>query len=126
MSDWKTMNRWLSVQATGCTVTVTGTAKPGSGDTSQVAVTDMTDGCYLTFRSVVNFAAESWFHWQKADKNVYFDNYVEIEDPGAAQTENKITFNSVDQIGSAQIQTKFDVVNYNGAVDDPTLILNKP
>ncbi|MGF1747172.1 hypothetical protein [Vibrio cionasavignyae] len=119
------LNRYITVTASNCTL-----KGDGYDNNAVLTVSNIKRGSKLYFQSPNNYplADQNWFHFTDAQKNVYFDNNVKVNPTGEQGiTISFIEFtespNAANTKNSNPISTTFDIVNENGFVNDPTLII---
>ena len=128
------LGRYIKIRAINCDVRIEG-GDPYSGSTKnmKVVVSDIkSSGMSMLFfmtEPQYPLAEQNWFHFRNGVKNIYFDNKVRLNATGSGDvTQSFIQFteepNSTNtNNGNGQISTTFDIVNRNGNLNDPTLVI---
>jgi len=121
------LNQYITVTPSNCTL-----VGSGYGNDAVLTVSDITQASKLYFSSPSQYplADENWFHFKEATKNIYFDNNVHVNPTGASGiTISFISFTATPNARNTNnspntISTRFDIVNENGNLNDPTLTIN--
>jgi hypothetical protein len=128
------LSNYITISAINCNVRVEG-YDPNYGPTNKTKV--IVSGIQpsgismLFFKSVKSYplAEQNWFHFRDGQKNKYFDNKVRLNPTGSKGiNQSFIQFTEEPNLEnsktiSGNISTTFDIVNENGLLNDPTLII---
>jgi hypothetical protein len=126
------ISRNVRVRAINCDIMIKDyDDRPNSKNTTKVIVSNIQPSgtSMLYFESDLPLAEQNWFHFRKGEKNKYFDNKVRLNPTGTSgikqsfiQFTQEPNYNNTNT-GNREISTTFDIVNENGSLNDPTLVI---
>ncbi|WP_422090259.1 hypothetical protein [Tenacibaculum ovolyticum] len=128
--EWKALNRYINVKGDNCYIEIV-----GNDNDPELIVNDIQDGLstiYFKTEDRYPLAIENWFQFGMKDpkssnnKSIYFNNYISIH-TRIDKCLSRITFikapSNSNTESSSSISATFNILNENGAINDPILTL---